>query len=130
MGACLERKESALVKIESVAVHKEVPKEEAAVKTVRAQKKLYGDRHLAIGRCRQLRKWTQGDGGSRKKLAAARRGMTHRAIPAWHKGHGHRGPGKDIVVQGTQKGRMFRKRCWAKPEWNNSVKEEDLKEQL
>jgi hypothetical protein len=35
MESCLERKESAIVKIESVAVQEEVPKEEDAVKTVR-----------------------------------------------------------------------------------------------
>jgi hypothetical protein len=37
---------------------KEVPKEEAAVKTVRALKKRYGDRHLAVGCHRLLQKWT------------------------------------------------------------------------
>jgi hypothetical protein len=35
--------------LKSVAVYEEVHKEEAAVKTVRALKKLYGDRHLAVG---------------------------------------------------------------------------------
>jgi hypothetical protein len=64
-----------------VAVHEEVPKEEAAVKTVRELKKRYGDQYLVVGRRRQLRKRTRGDGGSRKKLAAARRGMTFSAIP-------------------------------------------------
>jgi hypothetical protein len=54
-------------KLEAVVVHQEVPKEEAAVKTVRALKEHYGDQHLAIGHCRQLQKWTQGDGGSRTK---------------------------------------------------------------
>jgi hypothetical protein len=36
--------------IESEAEHKEVPKEEAAVKTVRALKKRHGDRHIALKR--------------------------------------------------------------------------------
>jgi hypothetical protein len=35
---------------ETLVEHEEVPKEEAAMETVRAQKKRYGDRHLAIGR--------------------------------------------------------------------------------
>jgi hypothetical protein len=48
--ACLEKaKEPNSVKIESIAVHEEVPKDKAAVKTVRALKKQYGDQHLAIG---------------------------------------------------------------------------------
>jgi hypothetical protein len=68
------------VELESIAVHEEFPKEKAAVKNVRALKKLYGNRHLAVGRCRQLKKRVQGDGGSRKKLAAARRGMKRRAM--------------------------------------------------
>jgi hypothetical protein len=48
--------------------------------------------------------------------------MTHRAIPAWHKGHYHQGQGKDKAVPGTQKGWKFEKRYW--------VKLEGLKEQL
>jgi hypothetical protein len=68
--ACLESKEPTSVEIESVAVHDDVPKEEAAVKIVRAPKEQYGDQHLAIGHRRRLKKWTQGDGGSLKKLVA------------------------------------------------------------
>jgi hypothetical protein len=60
----------------SVAVQEEVPKEEVAVKTVRALKKRYGDWHLATGCCLQLYKQTWGNGGSRKKLATAHRGRT------------------------------------------------------
>jgi hypothetical protein len=52
------------VKTEFVAVHGEVLKEEASVGTVRALKEQYGDRHLAVGRLRQLKKRTQNDGGS------------------------------------------------------------------
>jgi hypothetical protein len=44
------------------------------VKIVRALKEWYGNRHLAIGCHRQLKKQTQGNGGYRKKLAAARKG--------------------------------------------------------
>jgi hypothetical protein len=50
----------------SASVHQEVPKEKAAAETVKALKKRYRDRHLAVGRRRQLNKRTQGDGGSRK----------------------------------------------------------------
>jgi hypothetical protein len=47
---CLESKEPTPVEIVFLAVHEEALKEEAAVKTVRALKKRYGDWHLAIGR--------------------------------------------------------------------------------
>jgi hypothetical protein len=42
MEDCLESKEPTSVEIEPVAVHEEVPEENAAVKTVRALKKRYG----------------------------------------------------------------------------------------
>jgi hypothetical protein len=38
-------------KLEAIAVHQEVPKEEAAVETIRAQVDQFGDWHLAVG-CR------------------------------------------------------------------------------
>jgi hypothetical protein len=51
MEACLEKvKKPTSVEMVSVAVN-EVPKYEAAVKTVRALKKRYGDQHLSVGRC-------------------------------------------------------------------------------
>jgi hypothetical protein len=50
--------------IKSVAEHQEVPKEELTVVMIGALKEHYGDRHLAIGRRRQLKKWNQGDGGA------------------------------------------------------------------
>jgi hypothetical protein len=62
------------VEAESVAVHVEVPKEEAAVETIGALKKQHGDRHMAVGRRRQLQ----------NRLAAARRGFTGHTIPAPH----------------------------------------------
>jgi hypothetical protein len=86
--------------LQSIAVHQEVPKEEAVVEMIGAQK----DRHLAIGRGRQQKTRTQGNGGSWKKLAAARGQLTSRTIHALRKGHGHQGPGKDNIVYGTPKG--------------------------
>jgi hypothetical protein len=71
--ACLESKEPTSEETESKLEHQEVPKEETAVETARTLKKRHGDQHLAIGRRQQLKKRTQGDGGSQKKLAAARR---------------------------------------------------------
>jgi hypothetical protein len=53
-------------KFEAVADHQEIRNEEAAVETIRALEDRYGDWHLAVGRCRQPKKWTQGDGGFQK----------------------------------------------------------------
>jgi hypothetical protein len=84
---CLESKEP--TNMESITLHKEVPKEEAAVQTVRALKRRHGDWHLAVGCSRKPKKQTQGNGGSWRKLAATSRGKTHCAGVAWCKGHGH-----------------------------------------
>jgi hypothetical protein len=89
--ACLESKEPTSVELVFVSEHQEVPKEDAAVKNVRALKKRRGDQHLIL-RCRvQLKKRTQGNNGSRKKLATTHRGMTCHAIPAPCKGDGSSG---------------------------------------
>jgi hypothetical protein len=117
--ACLESKEPTSVQIVSIEVHEEVPKEEAAVKTVRALTKQYGDRHLATGHTQQLKKQTQGDSGSQKKLAAAHRWMTHCAIPAPCKAYNRQGPGRDNVARGTLRGQMFEKRHQAQLEGSN-----------
>jgi hypothetical protein len=73
-------------KSEAVAVHHEVPNEEAAVDTIGTREDRYGDRHLAAWRRRQPKKRTQGDGGSRQKLTAARGRLIRRAIPSPRKG--------------------------------------------
>jgi hypothetical protein len=54
--ASLKSKEPTSVEVESIAVHEEAPAEEAAVKTVGALGKRYGDRYLAIGCRLQLQK--------------------------------------------------------------------------
>jgi hypothetical protein len=72
---------------ESAEVHEDVPKEEASVENFGALKERHGDQYLAVGCHPQLKKRTQGNGGSRKKLAAACKGMTRPAIPARRKGH-------------------------------------------
>jgi hypothetical protein len=101
--ACLGEKEAMDLEvnpeeIESKVEHEEVPKEEATVETFGALKEQYRDRHLAVGRCQQQNKLTQGNGGSWKKLAAACRWLTHHAIPARRKGHCCQGQGKDKPV--------------------------------
>jgi hypothetical protein len=62
------------------------------VKTVGTLKKQHGDWHLAIRCCGQPKKRTQGNDGSRKKLATACRRVTHHAGMIWHKGHCHKRP--------------------------------------
>jgi hypothetical protein len=66
-----------------------VPKGEAAVETIGALDCRYGDRHLAVGRRRQPKKRTQGDGGLRQMLVAARGRLIRRAVPSPPKRHGH-----------------------------------------
>jgi hypothetical protein len=79
--------------MKSITVYEEVLKEEATVKTVRALKKWCGDRQLAESCHQKLRKRTQGNSGSLKKLATTCREMTHHDIPVWHKGHCCQGQG-------------------------------------
>jgi hypothetical protein len=98
------------------AVHEEVHKEEAAVKLIGALKKRHGSRHLAVGRRCQPKKRTQGNGGSRKKLVAACRGMTRSSIPTRRKGHGHHKQEQNKVARGAHKRRTFGRRRRAKPE--------------
>jgi hypothetical protein len=126
LDACLETLEANPEELQSVAVNQEIPKEEVAVEMIRALK----DRYLAVGRRRQMKKRTQGDGGSRQNLAATRGRVTCRAIPAPRKGHGRQGPGKDNVVRGTPKGQTFKKRRWKGPECNNGIRDRGLKGQL
>jgi hypothetical protein len=100
------------------------------VKTLRALKKRYGDQHLAVGRRRQLKKLTQGDGGSQKKLAATRRVMALRVIYIPRKEHGRQGLGRDNVATRTSKGRTSGKRRQAQPECYNGIRNRGLIERL
>jgi hypothetical protein len=77
------------------------------VKIVRALKKQHRGWHLAVRHRCQPKKWTQSDGGSWKKLAAAHRRMICHAIPAWRKGHSHQGQGRDSVAKGAPIGRSL-----------------------
>jgi hypothetical protein len=62
--------------MKSEAENEEVLKEEATVKTFRVLKERYRDRYLVIRSRGQLKKQTQGNCGSRKKLAAVCRWLT------------------------------------------------------
>jgi hypothetical protein len=66
-------------KMESGTEYREVPKEEAAVKSSGTMKKRHKGRHLAAGRRGEQKKLIRGDCGSRRKLAAPCRKVSHRA---------------------------------------------------
>jgi hypothetical protein len=69
------------------------------VETIGALEGRYGDRQLGVSRRQQSKKRTQGDGGSRKKLAAFRRRMTCRALPALRKGRVRKATGRGNVAR-------------------------------
>jgi hypothetical protein len=56
--------------------------------------------------------------------------MTHRAVVAQCKGHGHQGHSKDNVLRGTQKGQTFRMRHQVNPEGSTGIRDKGLKKQL
>jgi hypothetical protein len=64
--ASLERKEPTPVEMANVVAHHEESNEMTEVETIGALESRYWDWRLAVGRRRQVKKWTQGDGGSRK----------------------------------------------------------------
>jgi oligoribonuclease (3'-5' exoribonuclease) len=70
LDACLELVKAYPGELQSVAVHQEVPKDEAALEIIGALKDRPADRYLAVGCRRQTKRRTQGDGGSRQMLAA------------------------------------------------------------
>jgi hypothetical protein len=71
--------------MQSIGVHREVPREEAAVIPVRGRKWRHRGRKQAAGRHGEPKELTRGDHGSGKKLAAACRKASRRATVAWLK---------------------------------------------
>jgi hypothetical protein len=116
-------------KLKAIAEQREVPQKEAPVEMIGALEDRYGDRHLAVGRRRQPKKWTQGDGGS-QKMAAAHRRMTHHTVRASRKGNARHRPGKNDVVRETPKGWTFEKRCWKRPKYNTVIRDRGLRQEL
>jgi hypothetical protein len=99
------------------AVHREVPKEDATVETGRTPNKRHRGRHLAAERRHKPKD------GSWRKLAATRRGTTHRAGVARHKGHiVRKNQTRDKAGQGTLIRQMFGRRCQPKPESKSGIK--------
>jgi hypothetical protein len=70
-ASCLEKIETNQGKVET-----EIYLDEMEVETIETVEDRYGDRHLAVRSRQQPKKWTRGDGVSRKKLAATRGRLT------------------------------------------------------
>jgi hypothetical protein len=99
--ACLHSKELNSEDMESEAEHREVPTEEAAVKSSGTMKKQHRGRHPAAGRRGELKELTRGDCGSRRKLVAACRKVP--VVQQWHgarfriiQTQGNSGPWKEL----------------------------------
>jgi hypothetical protein len=60
---------------------------------IQATEDRFGDRHLAVVWCGQLKTWTQDNGEPLQEVATAIEQMTHHAIPALPKNRGHGGLG-------------------------------------
>jgi hypothetical protein len=69
--------------MQSVGEQREVPKEEAAMRSSGALKKRHRDQHLAAGHRRKPKELTRENYRSQRKLAAACRKVPHRAGVAW-----------------------------------------------
>jgi hypothetical protein len=127
---CLERMEPAPVEMANIAVHHVDSNREEHKETVGATDDQSGDWHLAIGRHRQPKKWTQGKGGFQQKLAAARGQLTRSSVSASRKGHGCQGPGRDRVARRAPKGWTLKKRCQARPKRNKGIRDLGLRREL
>jgi hypothetical protein len=83
--------------------HEDVPKEDDTFKPVKALKKWLRRWHLAPVLCGKMKEWTQGNGGSRRKLVATHRGMICHAGAARCKRHCCQGHSMDTAGQGSLK---------------------------
>jgi hypothetical protein len=80
MEAHPEEKLTSVDRKPEAAEERQVPKENAEVIPVREpRKKRRKDRKLAAERRLQMKEWTQGKDGCRRRLATARRGTSHHA---------------------------------------------------
>jgi hypothetical protein len=147
-------------RLESESEHREVPNEDAVVKPVRGRKKRQRGRKQAAGQHGELKELIRGDCGSRKKLAAACREVSHSATVAWRKrnifrksltqrncgprkevtaaemkvtrcpGHRRKEQNKDDVAPGSQRGGTFDRRLWRSPECKKGIRSGVVEEPL
>jgi hypothetical protein len=78
----------------------------------------------------KLKKQTQGNGGSQKKLAADHRRMTRHVGVARPEGYCCQGHGRSNVVCGATKGRTLGRRYQPKLECKNGTRNRGLRQQL
>jgi hypothetical protein len=138
--------------MQPVGEHQEVPREEAAVIPVSGWKRRHRGRKQAAGRCGEPKELTRGEGGSRKKLAAACRKASRHATVAYRKRnvfriswtHENCGPRKEVTTAGKKvtrcaghrckrniplytwrspKGGTFENRCRKGPQCNTGIKD-------
>jgi hypothetical protein len=117
---------------EFVAVHREVPKEDASVKPVGRRKKRHRGRNLEAERLQKPKD------GPLKKLAAAGRKMSRCSGVAWHQGIRHEGPlveqgrpknqSRNKFARGTRGGRMPGMGQLMHQEGTNGTKNRDFNE--
>jgi hypothetical protein len=100
-------------------------------KSVAACRKVSRCAKVAWQKRKLVRKiWTQGNCGSWKELAVARREMTHHAEVARRRGHNHKRYDQDNVAPRTLKGRKSGMRRWKGPECNSGMRNRGLKQKL
>jgi hypothetical protein len=86
---------------------------------------------IAAERPQKSKERTRGNCGSRKKLTAAGRTMTHHAEEARCKGNVvGKNLTRDNMVQGTLKRQTFGRRHQLKPEHKNGIRNRGLRQQL
>jgi hypothetical protein len=107
----LSKRKKATTEMTNVAAHPEDSNGTTREETIGATEDRSRDRRLAVRRRGRPEKRTQGDCGSRQKLAAAPGRLTHRALPACRKGRSHKRP-------------MVEKRRWEGPKCINGLKDQ------
>jgi hypothetical protein len=107
---CLDSKELNPEDRKSEVEHRDVPKEDAIVISVKGRKKRQRDGHQAAGRRVEPKELTRGDCGSQRKLAAACRKVSRRVAVARSRrnifgklrAQGNCGPRKELAAAGRE----------------------------
>jgi hypothetical protein len=148
--ACLEKKESTPEETEVVAKSQEVPEGATDEETIGAAKDRSRDLCLSVGCRGRLKTRTKRNGWPRQKFAATVGRPIRRTVPAMHKGHVRKGPGKKyrsgirvpgrtlgsrmagrslkkrltkVNVRGTPEGQTSEKRRLTRPECKNGIRD-------
>jgi hypothetical protein len=123
MEACLEKTEDMDLEANPEEIEPEMEHQRSLMKRLQWRLSDTGGLASTVG-CRQPKKQTQGNSGSRKKLATTCRQMTCCVIPTQRKGHGRQRPGMDKFVHGTPKRRTFVKGHHGESRGNNCMRDQ------